>query len=251
VNKYNRKQSRLLLLAPGSCWLAAAGRSRRRWWRWHAGAAVGLRLRLGTVANDAMPAPRLVGAGGGGSAMQLVLLILQGKTPRPQLMRRHGWWLILVFFVPTLLLDVRSLLLRRSDDEEADLERQREKHRNRIDRIIVAAAASGPPSSPAQGEFSALAHAHLAEYGHSIRAGEAGAGADEGRSEPRIKWETVRDCTARVRQFEKASKRTVAALVVLSRVLVHELDTAIRRCVVYPAAAEAVVCPNSPCTRLV
>ena len=161
--------------------------------------------------------------GGGGSPLQLVLHILQGRTPRPQLMRRHGVWLIAAFFVPTLLLDIRALLLRRTEEEEADLERQRDKMRNRIDRIIAAARAQGATKNPADvdfEEFDALAHEHLAAY-DGVQT--------EDRADASLKWETVRDDVERVRQFDQASPRTVAALVVLSRVLLRELDAAIER----------------------
>ena len=156
--------------------------------------------------------------------MEMVRLILQGQTPPSQLMRRHGVWLIAAFFVPTLLLDIRALLLRRTEEEEADLERQRDKTRNRIDRIIAAARAQGATKNPADvdfEEFDALAHEHLAAYD--------GGAQTEDRADASLKWETVRDDVERVRQFDKASPRTVAALVVLSRVLLRELDAAIER----------------------
>ena len=94
----------------------------------------------------------------------MLLDILQGRTPRPQLMRRYGVWLIAAFFVPTLLLDIRALLLRRTEEEEADLERQRDKTRNRIDRIIAAARAQGATGNPADFERVELKGIERAEF---------------------------------------------------------------------------------------
>lgn len=162
----------------------------------------------------------------------LLKTILRGRTPSPALMRRHGWWLILMFFVPTVVLDVRAIALRKTAEEEEDGERQRDKRRHKLDRIIgtvgrqvsrLAGITSEDEDVCAQ--FEALAIPLLRAYSPAETSPAEGADAAE-PSSVGIKWELVNDSVKACYRFEKNSARTVAGVIALTHILLHELAEA-------------------------
>lgn len=169
----------------------------------------------------------------------LLRTILRGRTPSPSVMRRHGWWLILIFFVPTVVLDARAIALRKTEEEEKDSERQRDKRRHKLDRIIVAVRGrpvvdsrlSGSKSEEEQLEpkrvyarFEALATPLLLAYTPAEASAERTEGTES--SSVGVKWELVNDSVKACYRFEKKSPRMVAGVVVLAQTLLRELAEA-------------------------
>ena len=166
----------------------------------------------------------------------LLKTILRGRTPSTALMQRHGWWLIMLFFVPTVVLDVRAITLRKTDEEEQDGERQRNKLRHKLDRIIGAVGRhqvrgrgldSSPEGEEAVGRFDALAVPLLLAYTPADPGAENFGATDP--SNVGMKWELVNDSVKACYRFEKNSARMVAGVTALSRILLRELAEAIEK----------------------
>ena len=171
----------------------------------------------------------------------LLRTILRGRTPAPAMMKRHGWWLIMLFFVPTALLDVRDIALRKTAEEELDSERQRDKRRHKLDRIIGAVTSQQQASSedpPLEGEeeaeeackqFAALAAPLLLEYDAACTASAETPDGKQGPP-PEVgkvgKWELVNESVKACYRFEKSSDRILAGVTALSHVLLRELAEA-------------------------
>lgn len=162
----------------------------------------------------------------------LLKTILHGRTPPPALMQRHGWWLILLFFVPTVILDVRAIALRKTDEEKEDSERQCNKLRYKLDRIIAAmrshhVSQQRGTTLDVKEAFEALAVPKLLSYTPA----EAGAETIDANEHGTIgmKWELVNESVKKCHRFEKKSNRMVTGLTVLTHVLLQELDEAISK----------------------
>ena len=161
----------------------------------------------------------------------LLKTILRGRTPSTALMQRHGWWLIMLFFVPTVILDLRAVTLRKTDEEEQDGERQRDKLRHKLDRIIGAVGrhqVSGSDNTPEEEEagarFDALAVQLLLAYAPAEPGAENFGATDS--SNVGMKWELVNDSVKACYRFEKNSARMVAGVTALTRILMRELAEA-------------------------
>ena len=143
-----------------------------------------------------------------------------------------------MFFVPTVVLDVRAIALRKTEEEEKDSERQRDKRRHKLDRIIGAVRSQDVDSrlfgSKSEEEehdqesvyarFKALATPLLSAYTPAEASAEKTDGAES--NSVGVKWELVNDSVKACYRFEKNSPRMVAGVTVLAQTLLRELAEA-------------------------